>query len=147
MKLVTASVSALALSCGLAFAQTSTSPGSTAPGATAPGSTAPGFGAPSTGSSTTAPPGSSAVAPPGTPPPAGSFAPSPGVPNAGAPGSPPNPFTTGSGSGQGQSPQDLTRRYNRQDQTRPGASNPQDLSSGSGSLITPNVPSIIAPER
>jgi hypothetical protein len=177
MKLVTASISLLALSSSLALAQVSsspgsTSPGSTAPGATAPGSTSPGFSAPgafSPGSSTIAPPGSTSVAPPGTPPPAGSFAPSPGVPNTAAPGSLPNPFTTGTGSGLGQTPQDLTRRYNPQDLTRPGASNPQDLTTGSGGgssgsggssrvtggsggsfqqLPVPSgVPSIIAPER
>jgi hypothetical protein len=61
----------------------------------------------------------------------------------------------------GQRPEDLTRRYNRQDLTRPGASNPQDLttggggsgfgsssggSSGGGTQIAPGVPSIMVPE-
>ncbi len=139
MKMVTVSIAALALSCSLALAQTGVSPGGTLGGAPGTAGTTPG---------TVAPPGGSAIAPPGTPTPGspvpgGSAGPVPGVPST-VPNTSPNPFTTGSGSGLGQVPQDLTRRYNRQDMTRPGAINPQDLTSGS--QVAPGVPSIAVPE-
>ena len=133
MKIMTVSVAALALSCSLAFAQTASPPGGTTP----PSGTLP-------------PPGGTIA------PPSGSFAPPGGSPSGsfGPPTAVPSPFTTapnapgtvGQGFAPGQSPPDLTRRYNPQDMTRPGRINPQDLSSGGGGGIAPGVPNIAGPE-
>lgn len=124
MKPMGTAVSILVMSCSLAFAQTAGSSG----GASGSGS--------ASGAGSSTPPGST------TPAPGRSTGPSPAVPNALTPQSN-DPGTIGRGPSQ--TPEDLTRQYNKQDLTRPGANNSQDLTRG-GTQVAPAVPNLAVPE-